>query len=140
MTCVYVNVNLTSWVANDRVAAKGGSGTVEWAIDARGRLPARDFFGGLDAGDQAKVLALFKRLAENWRFYNRDKFKSLGERGGNLYEFKSFQIRFLGDFRSGYRFLVAHGVKKKRDTLSPGDVGVAQRVLLENDEREGGQP
>jgi hypothetical protein len=111
---------------------------VEWAIDSRGRLPGRSFYEGLDATDQAKVMALFKRLAETWRIQNRDKFKSLGDRGGNLYEFKSFQIRFLGDFRSGFRFLVAHGVRKKRDALSPEDIEVAQRVLQENDETEGG--
>jgi hypothetical protein len=52
------------------------------------------------------VLALFQILGETGKILNREKFKGLGEQGLGLFEFKSFQIRFIGDFRPGKRFVV----------------------------------
>jgi hypothetical protein len=63
--------------------------------------------------------------------------KSLGAQGFGLFEFKSFQVRFLGDFRPGKRFLLAHGVQKKKDELDLADVQTAVRILKENDQRRG---
>jgi hypothetical protein len=116
-----------------RIAATGTWGTVEWAFDARVNLPAKEFFLALDASDQRKVAALFQWLATEGRVPNREKFKGLGVQGGGLWEFKSFQIRFLGDFRPGARFLVALGLRKKQDALRPADVQTALRILAEND-------
>ena len=122
---------------NERVAARGTWGTVEWALDARRAMPAREFFLTLGASDQAKMLALFQRLAEAGQIWNREKFKGLGGKHG-LWEFKSFQVRMLGDFRPNHRFLVAHGLIKKQDNLSPSDILIAMRVLAENDAVEKG--
>lgn len=116
-----------------RVAVTGAWGTVEWAIDARSRVPAEEFFLALAAGDQAKILGLFERLAETGRISNVEKFKSLKDRGFGLWEFKSFQTRLIGDFRSGRRFVVAHGVTKKKDELDRADLLIAVRVLGESD-------
>lgn len=120
----------------ERIAAKGTWGTVEWALDARLRMPAQEFFLSLDQVDRDKILALFARLASFGRIDNRERFKALGSKGGNLFEFKSHQLRFLGDFRPGKRFLVAHGLRKKQDSLDPSDIQVALRVLAENDRAE----
>ena len=119
----------------DRVAAKGRWGTVEWATDANGESPAKAFYEGLNDGDKAKMNALFGWLARDGRIPNREKFRKLGQQGGkkysHLWEFKSFQLRFLGDFQ-GNRFLVAHGVRKKKDSLSEGDKEKTVRILNEN--------
>jgi hypothetical protein len=123
-------------MAQDRTAAKGTWGTVEWALDARLGLPARDFFIGLPESDQTKIAALFARLAAEGRIQNVEKFKALGAAAGGLFEFKSFQVRFLGDFRPGKRFLVAHGLRKKKDVLDVTDIQVALRILRENDQVE----
>lgn len=120
----------------DRTAARGTWGTVEWALDARLRMPAREFFLALDAADQRKVAALFQWLASEGRVPNREKFKGLGVQGGGLWEFKSHQIRLLGDFRPGARFVVALGLRKKQDDLRPADVQTALRIMRENDEIE----
>ena len=121
------------------IIAKGHWGTVEWATNANGESPARAFFESLDAADQAKMLALFGRLAKDGAIPNREKFRKLGQQGGkkysHLWEFKSFQIRFLGIFR-GNRFLVAHGTRKKKDKLSGGDKEKTVRILDENAEIE----
>lgn len=123
----------------ERIAARGTWGTVEWALDARGRMPARDFFLALDPADQRKVAALFQWLATEGRVPNREKFKGLGVQGMGQWEFKSHQVRFLGDFRPGARFVVALGLRKKQDSLRPADVQVAARIMAENDvvERKG---
>ncbi len=126
------------------IVARGAWGTVEWAIDSRGRMPARDLYLGLPSGDKAKVSSLFNRLAGFGRISNREKFNQLGEKAGpkgrKLWEFKSFQIRFIGDFRPGSRFVVAHGTdSKKARVLSPADIGVAIRILDEHDARGSGK-
>jgi hypothetical protein len=64
---------------------------------------------------------------------NREKFKGLGVQGAGLWEFKSHQVRFLGDFRPGARFVLALGLRKKQDALRPADVQAAARIMAEND-------
>lgn len=124
------------------IAASGTWGTVEWATDARGAIPAREFYLRLTDQDKEKVLRLFKRLADTGRITNQVQFKQLGQkagpRGQGLWEFKSFQTRFIGDFRPGRRFIVAHGTTKKGDDLRQADVEKAVRVLAEHDARGGG--
>lgn len=73
---------------------------------------------------------------------SREHFKSLGKSGGNLWEFKRFQLRFLGDYRPGGRFVVALGLLKKTDDLKRSDIEKASRILAEHDEhgRKGIKP
>lgn len=125
-----------------RIAAKGSWGTVEWAVDSRGDVPAREFFELLPTEDRAKVNALFRRLAEVGAISNREKFRQLGEKAGSkgrgLWEFKSFQVRLIGDFRTGKRFIIAHGLQKKKDNLPEQEIKKAIRILEEHDSRERG--
>ena len=126
------------------VATRGGWGIVEWAVDSRGQMPARELYLNLPDEDKAKVLLLFKRLADFGRISNTEKFKQLGEKAGSkgrgIWEFKSFQIRFLGDFRPGHRFILAHGTDiKKANALSGSDIGKAIRILAEHDARGSGK-
>ena len=58
--------------------------------------------------------------------------------GSELWEFKSFQHRFLGNFRQNGRFIIAHALQKKSDNLPPLDIAKAVRILQENDQREKG--
>jgi hypothetical protein len=123
-------------VSQGAYAAQGLWGSVVWAMDAQGRLPAQDFFRNLDPPDQAKTMALFRRLACRGRIESRENFKKLED---GLWEFKKHQIRFIGDFHPGQIFLVAHAVRKKKDKLAPADLAVARRVLGEHRAR-GGRP
>jgi|SRR5215203_5208572 len=118
------------------VAVKGEKLTVEWAIDSRGRTPALKYFKALEKKDQQKMISLFKRLADAGVIVNRKQFKSLGDKGEGLWEFKDFQQRFLGDFRPGGRFVIAHGLQKQQDDLDPNDIARAKRILGEHDARE----
>ena len=106
---------------------------MEWAVDARGKMPGREFLLSQDETDQAKVYALFKQLADTGQLRNREKFQKLT--GTDLFEFKSFQLRFLGDFRTGGRFVVATGLRKKKDKANQTDIRHALRILREYDEK-----
>ena len=104
--------------ADTTPVASGRWGSVVWAIDYSDKMPARQFFVGLDKRDRAKMQALFNRLAEYGHIGTRERFKKLMTlRGRALWELKSFQIRFIGAFTLGTKrvFLVAHGLRKKRD-------------------------
>lgn len=120
------------------VVISGTVYTIEWATDAQGQMPAREFFDHLSLADQAKILALFGRLANHGHISNRENFKQLGSRAKgdakSLWEFKKHQLRFIGDYRSGRRFVVAHGVRKKKDDLQPSDIDKALRIMREDDE------
>jgi hypothetical protein len=118
---------------DDQVAIDGAKFRLVWAMEASGRMPARNFFLAQSDGDRAKLLALFKRLADFGLINNREKFKKLE---GELWEFKSFQLRILGAFRPDGIFLLAHGVRKKKDEHSKADLEAARRILRGHDTRE----
>ena len=88
-------------------------------------------------------MALFRRFAEEGKIFDRTKFKKLGQKakgkGAELWEFKSGQDRFLGDFRPEGRFVIAHALRKKGDNLPEPDIEKAVRILEENDLREKGR-
>ncbi len=69
-------------MSSDNIAARGVWGTVEWATDNRGKMPAREFYLGLSDKEKAKVNTLFKRLTESSKITNREKFKQLGPKAG----------------------------------------------------------
>ena len=106
---------------------------MEWAVNAQGQMPARDYYLTLSAADQAKIQARFNRLAQFGHISNEEHFKKVAD---HVWEFKSFQLRFFGDFRPGYRFVVAHATRKKKDRLDSRDLETTMRVLAEHDARE----
>ncbi len=103
-----------------------------WAVDATGQCPARKDFYRLPEKDRAKFFERFKLLAQHGKINNKELFRKLSPR--NLWEFKKYQTRLIGDFRPGKRFLVAHCVKgKKTDKIAPRELDKAERILQEND-------
>jgi hypothetical protein len=115
------------------IAVTGQKLTIEWATDGRKRMPALEFYKELPPKERQKILALFKRLADTGDIANREHFKCLGKLGDSLWEFKNFQLRFLGDYRPGGLFIVALGVRKKKDDHSETDIKKASRILAEHD-------
>ena len=124
----------------ERLVAQGKWGTVEWAINSRNVAPAQEYYQGLSPERKAKLLVLFQNLAQRGVIRNVQKFKNLGHRakgkGAELWEFKSGEDRLLGDFRPGGRFLIAHGLSKKKDDLPKPDIEKAVRILEEHDYNE----
>ena len=127
-----------------QIAADGKWGRVEWASDKNGDMPARDYYLDLPDKDKAKISALFQLFANQGFVQNREKFKKLGSKakgkGSELWEFKSFQHRFLGDYRQKGRFIIAQALRKKSDNLPKSAIARAVRILQENEQREEGTP
>lgn len=109
--------------------------TIEYAKDARGREPGREFISSLSGREKSRILRLIELLQTTGRIKSYTDFKNLGDRGQNLWEFKAHQARVFGDFRPGGRFVIAGGHVKKQDWMSPAILSSAARVLHENDAR-----
>ena len=63
-------------------AAESRWGSIVWAVEASGKVPAREFFQALEDRNAAKMQALFNRLADDGFIRNDEKFKKLCNRGG----------------------------------------------------------
>lgn len=116
----------------NNTVVSGQWGRVVWAVEPSNKMPARRFFLDLDTKDQAKSLSLFLRLAKFGPIKNRERFKKLQSRQGwALWEFKTFQIRFIGAYAPGTprTFLVALGLRKKQNRHKPRDLDRAVRIL-----------
>ena len=107
---------------------------MEWAVDASGKTPAREFFLELKPADRAKIQAQFNLLAKQGRIDTRERFRKLEtRRGWALWEFKSFQLRFIGTYsRIASAFVVADGLRKKQDRHRSRDLDRAVRILDEH--------
>lgn len=74
-------------------------------------------------------MALFKRLGDTGRIDHREKFKKLD---GELWEFKSHQIRMPCAFRHPRLVVVTHGFIKKTGRIPPAEIARAERILNED--------
>jgi len=125
-------------VSEPNVAAKGAWGRVIWAQEGS----AKKFFDGQSKPDRAKLGALFSYIAGlGTLFRHPQKFKKVGmahapgehpHQAHAIYEFKSFQLRFLGEFRPNREFVIAHGLRKKKDDLDDADLS-RTAVILSNE-------
>jgi hypothetical protein len=111
-----------------RIVARGAWGSVEYATRDNGTRPAEEFIQSRDPSDQAKLAALFRRLADFGRIDNRQKFKKVE---GDIFEFKSFQIR-IGCFQSGRTWFLTHGFVKKQDRWPKSELERAQTIRKEH--------
>ncbi len=119
------------------VAATGRKGSVVWARDERGEMPARRFYSKLPLSDQAKAMALFERFAEYGTIVNKEKFRHLT--GEGLVEFKIWGVRFIGGIVGNNVFIVGHAVKKKKSgSLRSSEFEKARRLLELNTLRYSG--
>jgi len=72
------------------IAYVGTKFTIAFARERSGSCPGADFFNGLSTQDKAKLMFIFKILADRGRCANPEK---VGDLKNGLFEFKSFQIR-----------------------------------------------
>jgi hypothetical protein len=122
--------------ADSPVVVRGVQRTIEYAVCSNGSMPAKDFVEGkLDQSDQAKLLSLFKRMADHGSVPNREQFKRVED---DIFEFKKHQFRVFC-FRKDNRWLLTNGYRKKKDKLDPSEIERAKRVKMEHLRREAGR-
>jgi len=99
-------------------------------------MPAKEFFDqDLTELERQKLRPPMTRLADDGRVANEERFKKVEGTDG-LWEFKLHQVRMLGFYMSGGRFILTHGLRKKKDRLSNSDIEMADAIRMEHIGRE----
>ena len=113
------------------VLYRGKFHTVELAVTANGRCPAKKFLNGLSK--KAKILRVIKRLADEGKVTNPEQFKKI--EGEDFFEFKNFQIRMPCYFHADGRVIITHGFPKKEDRIRPEEIERMKRIRDEYEKR-----
>jgi phage-related protein len=105
---------------------RGAWGAICLATQPDGTSLASVFIAELDTAERTKLLALLKRTADMGPRNINDgtKFKKLE---GNLFEFKSFQVR-MPCFYDGRLIVLTHGFKKKQDNTPRTEIDRASKI------------
>jgi hypothetical protein len=125
-----------------RVVVRGAAKTVEYAVDANGAMPAKEFLdsgfadGSLNKAELAGIRRLFEKMAAHGRITSKQKFRK--ERG-EIYAFKRGQIR-VPAFCIGNTWYLTHGFKKKKDKWLDTELDRADRIRHEHLNRKGDSP
>lgn len=109
---------------------------IEFAVLVDGSMPAKTFFLEQMPQNQAKMMALFKRLGDAGVIKNHEHFKKLS---GDFFEFKSFQIRMPCYFLPGRRVVITHGFIKKKDAVDKQQLERAANIKTQCDGRKKGK-
>jgi hypothetical protein len=107
--------------------------TVELAVIANGRCPAKEFLNGLSKDDRGKILRVIKRLADEGKVTNREQFKKI--EGEDFFEFKNFQTRMPCYFHADGRVIITHGFPKKEESIKPEEIERMKRIRDEYEKR-----
>ena len=119
----------------DRVTAyEGERYRIVFARLGNGQSPGAEFFDGLSAEEKAKLVNLFRLLADHGRISNPEKFGVLDKKR-RLYEFKSYQIRMPFAYAEPGLVVVTHGFRKKRDKAPKREIERAIRIFEEDQRR-----
>jgi len=120
-------------MAKREILYRGKFHTVELAITGNGRCPGKKFLDSLSKVDREKILRIIKRLADEGRVTNREKFKKI--EGEEFFEFKDSQIRMPCYFLADGRVIITHGFLKQRDSIKPEEIDRMIRIRDEYEKR-----
>ena len=112
---------------------KGAFYTVELAITANGKCPAKKFLDGLPNVEREKISRIIKRLADKGKVANEKQFKKIEDT--EFFEFKNFQIRMPCYFHTDGRVIITHGFTKKEDSIEPEQIDRMKRIRDEYEKR-----
>ena len=120
---------------DDKIVATGRWGTIEYAFESDGSMPAKKYYESLEIADKAKLLTLFQRLAACGKIYDKSKFNHL--KPTPIYEFKRGLIRIFC-FQDGNSWCLTNGFsgKQGRGKCPPRQLERAQRIMKEHIDRK----
>ncbi|MFA7235881.1 MAG: type II toxin-antitoxin system RelE/ParE family toxin [Phycisphaeraceae bacterium] len=111
---------------------KGPACSIVYAIDAKGNMPAYEFYEGrkseLTKQQRRKFFSYFARMGDVGRITNTDQFNS--ERNG-IYAFKIWKQRIYC-FQDGNEWVLTHGCKKNQQKADPNELDRAERIRKEH--------
>jgi len=101
---------------------------VLWGIASGGGCQARDYYESLEEADRAKALALFKRMADVGKIYDKTKFK---KETAKLYAFKPQPHRFFCFFVKGKRIFIVSAYQKQGEKTPLQEIRRAENLRIE---------
>ena len=110
------------------VVCEGSSFTIAWGVGSNGQCQARDYYESLPTIDRAKALALFTRMADVGRIYDKGKFNKETEK---LYVFKPQPHRFFCFFVTGRRIYIVSAYQKQGDKAPSRELRRAENLRME---------
>ena len=113
---------------NRLVVCEGPCFAVLWGVASNGKCQAKDYYEKLDVVDRAKALALFSRMAEVGKLYDKGKFNKETEK---RYVFKPQPHRFFCFFMRGKRIIIVSAYQKQGDKAPPREIMRAENLRLE---------
>lgn len=118
----------------ERITAyQGVKFTVAFARLKSGESPGAEFFDELTLADKARLMHLFRLIADHGAIANPEKFGNLG---GGLYEFKSYRIRMPFAYaRERGLILATHGFYKQRQRAPKEEIERVWRIFQEDQEQ-----
>jgi hypothetical protein len=120
------------------VFVEGSFRPILWGRDKRGRYHGKDYYDDLPDKDQARMAALFMRMANHAHLHNQTKFTKETE---HIYCFKAGQLRFPCFFDDGSLVIIS-GFRKKTnwDKRLKREMKKAERLREEHLAAKGDQP
>lgn len=106
--------NSASTPPSNRLVYDGAALRIEFYVDPNGSAPAEEWLERLPLTAQQKFAALFARMGDRGKIWNKRKFKHLTERD-QIFEFKVEADRILCFFFIGRRLVLTHGFRKTGD-------------------------
>jgi len=122
----------------EQVVYRGTKKTIAYAMDERGRMPAREFLESNDAKkgptqrEAAGLYQAFRLMGDHGRIRNNTQFK---KEAGDIFGFKKYQAR-VAAFAVGNVWYLTHGFKKKTDNWPKSELKRAERIRAEHLARE----
>lgn len=112
----------------DNLVVRGPRATIEYAVQANGRMPAKEGLRRLSERERARLYVLFERYAREGRILNPDQFK---KEEGEIWSFKRDQSR-VPCFLRGQRVILTHVFTKKRQRWPRREFQRAERIMNEH--------
>ena len=110
------------------VICEGAYYEIIWGVASNGGCQAKDYYESLEYADRAKALALFKRMADVGKIYDKTNFNKDTEK---LYVFKPQPHRFFCFFAGGKRIYVVSAYLKQGERAPPREIKRAENLRIE---------
>ena len=110
------------------VIYEGECFAIMWGTASNGQCQAKDYYEALNVADRVKALALFKRMADVGKIYDKTKFNQETKK---LFVFKPQPHRFFCFFVKGRRIFIVSAYQKQGDKAPQQEIARAENLRLE---------
>lgn len=93
---------------------QGESFRIEWYWSESGQSQPLEYFQSLDDTQKSKAIALFMRMGDIGKIFDKTKFRNEGDK---IFAFKPMPDRFLSFFNVGKVIVITNAFVKKCDKL-----------------------